>query len=192
MTHGDDDGLRLPPVIAPKQIQLVPILRDKSEDSAVVKYCEELAAELNRGSAFGEPIRASVDRKPGRAIDKRWSYIKRGVPIVCEVGARDMAASAVTVIRRDRARNGERIEVNNDVAEQARRRTQAPCSPRSRLRYATRLVGASKPTSAHSLRPSMTWKPISRIRPTRTLSAAGRKSRGRGRRAQLSRWWMQN
>ena len=110
MTHGDDDGLRLPPVIAPRQIVLVPILRDKPEDNAVVQYCEELVAELNRGTAFGEPIRAGVDRRPGRAIDKRWSYIKRGVPIVCEVGARDMAASAVTLIRRDRTRNGERIE----------------------------------------------------------------------------------
>src|SRR6185436_7419207 len=111
MTHGDDDGLRLPPMIAPRQIVLVPILRDKPEDSAVVQYCEALAAEINRGTAFGEPIRAAVDRRAGRAVDKRWSYIKRGVPVVCEVGARDMAASAVTLIRRDRARNGERIEM---------------------------------------------------------------------------------
>jgi len=123
MTHGDDDGLRLPPVIAPRQILLVPILRDRPEDSAVVQYCDELAAEINQGTAFGEPIRAGVDRKAGRAVDKRWSYIKRGVPIVCEVGARDMAASAVTLIRRDRARNGERIESTtvkrNELAQTA-------------------------------------------------------------------------
>jgi prolyl-tRNA synthetase len=123
MTHGDDDGLRLPPVIAPRQILLVPILRDRPEDSAVVQYCDELAAEINQGTAFGEPIRAGVDRKAGRAVDKRWSYIKRGVPIVCEVGARDMAASAVTLIRRDRMRNGERIESTtvkrNELAQTA-------------------------------------------------------------------------
>jgi prolyl-tRNA synthetase len=110
MTHGDDDGLRLPPVIAPRQILFVPILRDKPEDGAIVQYCEELAGEINQGTAFGEPLRASVDRKAGRAIDKRWSAIKRGVPIVCEVGARDMTARAVTKIRRDRTRNGERFE----------------------------------------------------------------------------------
>ena len=109
MTHGDDDGLRLPPVIAPRQIVLVPMLRDKPEDGDIVKYCEEIAAELNRGSAFGEPIRAAVDKRPGRAVDKRWNYVKRGVPIICEVGGRDMAASAVTMIRRDRLRNGDRI-----------------------------------------------------------------------------------
>jgi prolyl-tRNA synthetase len=110
MTHGDDDGLRLPPVIAPRQILLVPILRDRAEDGALLQYCEELAAELNQGRAFGEPLRAAVDRKHGRAIDKRWSHIKRGVPVICEVGVRDMTASAVTLIRRDRTRNGERID----------------------------------------------------------------------------------
>jgi prolyl-tRNA synthetase len=109
MTHGDDDGLRLPPVIAPRQIVLIPILRDKPEDGDIIKYCEDIAAELNRQSAFGEPVRAAVDKRPGRAVDKRWSYIKRGVPIVCEVGGRDMAAAAVTMIRRDRPRSGDRI-----------------------------------------------------------------------------------
>jgi prolyl-tRNA synthetase len=110
MTHGDDDGLRVPPIIAPRQILLLPILRDRPEDGSVVEYCEALAAALNQSTAFGEPVRASVDRKAGRAIDKRWVAIKRGVPIVCEIGARDVAASAVTLIRRDRIRNGERIE----------------------------------------------------------------------------------
>src|SRR5579872_3964275 len=53
MTHADDDGLRLPPIIAPRQILLLPILRDRPEDGPVVEYCESLAAELNQTSAFG-------------------------------------------------------------------------------------------------------------------------------------------
>jgi prolyl-tRNA synthetase len=109
MTHSDDDGLRLPPVIAPKQILLVPILRDRPEDAAVVQYCETLAAEVCKQAAFGEPIRAAVDRRAGRAIEKRWNHIRRGVPIVCEIGARDVAGLTVTMIRRDQAREGERI-----------------------------------------------------------------------------------
>src|SRR5262249_24534041 len=55
MTHGDDDGLRLPPAIAPKQIVVVPMLRDKPEDAEVLKYCEELVAMLNKERAFGQP-----------------------------------------------------------------------------------------------------------------------------------------
>lgn len=110
MTHGDDDGLRLPPIIAPRQVVLIPMLRDKPEDSGVLEFCEALALELNRGQAFGEPVRAYVDRKPGRAIDKRWAWIKRGVPVICDIGARDVAAGNVSYIRRDQLRNGEKVQ----------------------------------------------------------------------------------
>jgi prolyl-tRNA synthetase len=110
MTHGDDDGLRLPPRIAPTQIVLVPILRDRPEDAAVIEYCESLAAELRAAQAFGEPIRASVDRKAGRPVDKRWAWVKRGVPVVCEIGGRDVAAGAVTMMRRDRPRKGDKLD----------------------------------------------------------------------------------
>lgn len=117
MTHSDDDGLRLPPVIAPRQIVIVPILRDKPEDSAVVDYCEALAAELRRQSALGEPVRAIVDRKAGRPVDKRWGWIKKGVPVICEVGGRDVASGAVSYLRRDRARNGDKL--NNNASPRA-------------------------------------------------------------------------
>jgi len=110
MTHGDDDGLRLPPVIAPKQIVIVPILRDKPEDAAVIEYCKALGAELRTLSAFGEPLRVQVDRKAARPIDKRWSWVKRGVPILCEIGGRDVSAGAVSFSRRDRLRKGEKID----------------------------------------------------------------------------------
>jgi|SRR5579875_54181 len=110
MTHGDDDGLRLPPVIAPRQIVIVPILRDRPEDGSVVEYCESLAAELGGAAALGEPVRALIDRRPGRSVDKRWGWLKKGVPIVCEIGARDVAGGAITFIRRDRARKEGKID----------------------------------------------------------------------------------
>lgn len=113
MTHGDDDGLRLPPIIAPRQVVIVPILRDKPEDSAVVEYCEALGAQLRALSAFGEPLRVQVDRRPARPVDKRWSWVKRGVPIICEIGGRDVTAGAVSFSRRDRLRKGEKIDTAN-------------------------------------------------------------------------------
>jgi prolyl-tRNA synthetase len=113
MTHGDDDGLRLPPIIAPKQIVIVPILRDRPEDSAVLEYCDALASEIRALNAFGEPIRVQVDRKGGRPVDKRWTWVKKGVPIVCEIGGRDVSGSAVSFIRRDRLRNGEKVNITN-------------------------------------------------------------------------------
>ena len=101
MVHGDDDGLRVPPRIAPWQVVIVPMLRDAPEDAALVDYCKALQADLAKGSALGEPIRALLDLKPAKAATKRWGWVKKGAPIVVEVGPRDMAGANVSVIRRD-------------------------------------------------------------------------------------------
>jgi prolyl-tRNA synthetase len=100
MTHGDDDGLRVPPRIAPWQVVIVPMLRDAPEDEAVVSYCKALQADLARQSACGEPVRALLDLKPAKAATKRWGWVKKGAPIVVEVGGRDVAGGNVSVIVR--------------------------------------------------------------------------------------------
>ena len=102
MTHGDDDGLRVPPRIAPWQVVIVPMLRDAPEDAAVIDYCRSLQAELAGQSALGEPVRALLDMKSAKAAVKRWGWVKKGAPIVIEVGGRDVAGGNVSVIRRDR------------------------------------------------------------------------------------------
>ena len=102
MTHGDDDGLRVPPAIAPFQIVILPMLRDKPEDAALVDYCTQLRDALAGQVAQGEPVRVLLDTKPGKAAAKRWDWVRKGVPIIVEVGGRDMEAGAVTWLRRDR------------------------------------------------------------------------------------------
>jgi prolyl-tRNA synthetase len=86
MVHGDDDGLRVPPQIAPHQIVIVPMLRDNDEDAAVIAYCEELAKALGERDAFREPVRVLFDKKPTKAATKRWGWVKKGAPIIVEVG----------------------------------------------------------------------------------------------------------
>ena len=102
MTHGDDDGLRCPPQIAPHQIVIVPLLRDNDEDEAVLEYCRSLRVELLKQSAFGEPLRVLLDTKSVKASNKRWAWVKKGAPIIVEVGPRDMAEGKAAVLRRDR------------------------------------------------------------------------------------------
>ncbi len=109
MTHGDDDGLRLPPRIAPKQVVIVPMLREKPEDAELLAYCEAVKAELDGVTAFGQPLRAHLDKKPIRSANKRWDWLRRGAPILLEIGPRDMANAQVTMIRRDRLRDGDKI-----------------------------------------------------------------------------------
>ncbi|MEO1221464.1 MAG: proline--tRNA ligase [Pseudomonadota bacterium] len=101
MTHGDDDGLRVPPRIAPHQIVILPMLRDKPEDEAVLAYCEEVRASLQGVSALGEPVRVLFDKSPGKAAAKRWAWVKKGAPVIVEVGPRDMENGKVAVLRRD-------------------------------------------------------------------------------------------
>lgn len=102
MVHGDDDGLRVPPRVAPWQVVIVPMLRDGPEDEAIVAYCRELQQALTALSSMGEPVRALLDLKPVKSTNKRWGWVKKGAPIVVEVGGRDMAGGNVSVIRRDR------------------------------------------------------------------------------------------
>ena len=102
MTHGDDDGLRCPPQIAPHQVVIVPMLRDNDEDEAILDYCRTLATELRGLSAFGEPVRVLLDTKAIKASNKRWAWVKKGAPIIVEVGPRDVAGGNVAMLRRDR------------------------------------------------------------------------------------------
>ena len=101
MTHGDDDGLRVPPQIAPYQIVIVPMLRDTPDDDDLLTYCDRIAAGLREQSAFGEPVRVSVDKKHGKAAGKRWAWVKKGAPVILEIGGRDAAGENVTMLRRD-------------------------------------------------------------------------------------------
>jgi prolyl-tRNA synthetase len=105
MTHGDDDGLRVPPRIAPQQIVIIPMLRDDDGDAALLTYCEELRAGLASQIALSEPVRVLLDKRPGKATQKRWAWVKKGVPLILEVGGRDMAGDLVSMIRRDRLWN---------------------------------------------------------------------------------------
>ena len=101
MTHGDDDGLRCPPQIAPQQIVIIPMLRDDDVDERVLRYCKELATDLRRQRAFDEPLRVLLDLKATKPAVKRWSWVKKGAPLILEVGGRDVAGNVVAPIRRD-------------------------------------------------------------------------------------------
>ncbi|GAA0278933.1 proline--tRNA ligase [Alteraurantiacibacter aestuarii] len=102
MTHGDDDGLRVPPRIAPQQVVILPMLREKPEDEELLAYCEQVRAAVAQLSTLGEPIRVLLDKRPGKAAAKRWDWVRKGAPVIIEVGPRDMADGKVAMLRRDR------------------------------------------------------------------------------------------
>ncbi|PQO26942.1 proline--tRNA ligase [Blastopirellula marina] len=120
MTHSDDDGLVIPPRLAPKHIVILPIYRSDEEKAAVLAFCNDLEAKLKAQSYDGAPVRVMMDDRDLRGGEKTWYHIKRGVPVRVEVGPRDVASGSVFVGRRDKAPNDKQgIPVDQFVAEVA-------------------------------------------------------------------------
>jgi prolyl-tRNA synthetase len=101
MTHSDDDGLVLPPRLAPKHVVLLPIYRNDEEKSQVLPYVQSLKKELEAQSFAGAPVRVQIDDRDLRGGEKSWQWVKKGVPIRCEIGPKDLAKNAVFMARRD-------------------------------------------------------------------------------------------
>lgn len=109
MTHGDDNGLRLPPRIAPVQAVILPIMRDEARRGAVLDYAEKLGTRLRAQHYAGAPVRVRVDARDLPAPEKKWEWVRKGVPLLIEVGPRDIEGEAAALTRRDRQDEGKTI-----------------------------------------------------------------------------------
>jgi len=101
MTHSDDDGLVLPPKLAPSHIVIFPITAKAENPQEVVAYCKKLRDDLQNKVYGGRTIEVVLDERDIRGGDKIWGWVKKGIPLRVEVGPRDMAAGTVFVGRRD-------------------------------------------------------------------------------------------
>jgi len=108
MAHGDDDGLILPPRVAPYHAVVVPIWRRDEERSAVEGAIEHLESLLagDAGSQAGRAVRVHVDRRDDVTPGAKFAHWElRGVPFRIEIGPRDVAAEQAILVRRvDRAK----------------------------------------------------------------------------------------
>lgn len=96
MAHGDDDGLVMPPRIAPYHVSLIPFYKDDTSAAKINPYCEKLMAELK-----AKGFRVTANFSDDRASNKMWDAIKKGIPVRVEVGPNEVDAAQVTVTRRD-------------------------------------------------------------------------------------------
>ena len=101
MMHGDDDGVVLPPRIAPTQIIIVPVATREESRTRIMEACDSLALQL-RAKRFGDvPLEVEVDRRDIGGGVKNWEWIKKGVPVRIEIGPRDLEKNALVISRRD-------------------------------------------------------------------------------------------
>jgi prolyl-tRNA synthetase len=98
MTHGDDQGLMLPPRVAPIQVVMVPIFKNDAEKAAVMPIAERIFSELKTAG-----VRVKMDDReevtPGFKYND-WEM--RGVPLRMEIGPKDVEKGSVALARRDR------------------------------------------------------------------------------------------
>ena len=97
MSHSDDKGLVLPPKLAPNKVVVVPIYRKDDERAAVLEAASRIAREL---SAHG--VGTKLDDREGQSPGaKFYHWERRGVPLVIELGPRDLASGNAVLKRRD-------------------------------------------------------------------------------------------
>jgi prolyl-tRNA synthetase len=101
MTHGDDDGIAIPPKVAPAHVVLLPIYRDDEGRSKVMPFVHELAGELRALRYADQALIVEVDDRDMRGGEKNWSWVKKGIPLRVEVGPRDVDSGSVVYVRRD-------------------------------------------------------------------------------------------
>jgi len=97
MAHSDDDGLVLPPKLAPTQVVIIPIFRDEEQLNAISEVANKLVSDLRkRGLTVQYDSRDTY--KPGW---KFAEYEQKGVPVRIAIGPRDLESGVAEVARRD-------------------------------------------------------------------------------------------
>ncbi|HBL54742.1 MAG TPA: proline--tRNA ligase [Candidatus Lambdaproteobacteria bacterium] len=99
MTHSDDDGLIIPPKIAPIQVVIVPIFNNDQERGETLEFADSIAKLLYEKI---DELQIKIDRRNNlRPADKFFHWIQQGVPVRIEVGPRDVKKQSAMVARRD-------------------------------------------------------------------------------------------
>jgi|AntRauTorckE5430_2_1112549.scaffolds.fasta_scaffold00109_14 prolyl-tRNA synthetase len=99
MVHGDDDGLRIPPKVALKQVVIIPI--NPKNDLMIEKACVDVQNRLAALMYDNKPVRVTMDNRDIRGGAKKWAWVKKGIPLRIEIGPRDLEKQSMCVIRRD-------------------------------------------------------------------------------------------
>ena len=102
MAHADDDGMILPPRIAPTHVVILPVTPKPDTRDAVLDAAHKLAAELRAQRFHGAPLVVEVDQRDLGGGVKNWEWIKKGAPVRIEIGPRDLEKGTVALARRDR------------------------------------------------------------------------------------------
>lgn len=114
MTHSDDNGLVLPPKLAPAHVVILPVIHKEEDRATILNYCQQLAAELRDLYYHHRRLVVEIDRRDLPGGEKAWSWVKKGVPIRLEIGNKECTGKSVFMGRRDKEYK-ERVSLNRET-----------------------------------------------------------------------------
>lgn len=94
LSHSDDDGLVLPPKLAPYQVVIIPVIHDESKKNQIMEYCNKIKNSLK--------CRVLIDESFDTPQNKKWNWVRKGAPLRLEIGERDMESGSIFFARRDK------------------------------------------------------------------------------------------
>ncbi|MDX8430273.1 MAG: proline--tRNA ligase [Candidatus Algichlamydia australiensis] len=100
MVHSDDDGLRLPPRMAPSQVVIIPVIHKEEARTKVMNCVQKVKEQLSTIDYHGEKISVIIDDREMRGGEKSWSWIKKGIPMRIEIGPRDIDEGKLCIRKR--------------------------------------------------------------------------------------------
>lgn len=104
LVHGDDQGIIVPPKIAPIQVVIMPIAKKAMDVNLLHAYSNEIKEALDNAG-----VRGKVDLRDEPSVGRRFNeWEVKGVPVRFEIGAKELAETSVTIARRD---TGEKVTV---------------------------------------------------------------------------------
>ncbi len=154
MVHGDDDGMVMPPRMAPYQVVILPFIKDDADTPKIMEACEQMRKDLIKSG-----ISVQIDKSDARSSDKMWTAIKKGVPVRLEIGARELAEGQVVFTRRDIGKDSKQTvkiaeapvkvqaaldQMHTDMLEKARARMKTQVTPVSTLKEVREFFAAEK------------------------------------------------
>lgn len=107
VNHSDDDGLVLPPKVAPYKVVIIPVIHDDSNKASILEYCNKIKNNLDTD--------VYIDITAKTSADKKWNWIRKGAPIRLEIGIREVENENVFYVRRDKLNEKNIISLNEFI-----------------------------------------------------------------------------
>jgi len=101
MAHADDNGMVIPPKVAPSHIAIIPIYKNDEDRENVMNFVNNLKTDLVQKRYHDRKLIVEIDDRDMTGSERTWYWIKKGIPIRLEIGPRDIKNNSVFMGRRD-------------------------------------------------------------------------------------------